>query len=193
MTSAPANNAEWSKIRDVSRQIKAADKRRVDGERAVNATPETLRNLQGDAVLRLQQKGLLTLEQWRAGAEICRVFTALTAGLLPRVADMSRVPGRSLTDDWPPGLAKACRDNYQPWRSNAALTMVAHRTTLADLVFMVVVDNYTPYQVAQRLGKDPRTVLGLLRDSLWNYAYRAGWLSDHVGLASEAAELVAAE
>jgi hypothetical protein len=120
------------------------------------------------------------------------VFTALTAGLLPRASDLSRVPGRSLSDDWPASLRKACQENYHPWREHAARTMVAHRTTLADLVFMVVVDNYTHIQVAKHIGLDYRKVLAMLRESLFDYAFRAGWLQHSIGLASKPDEVAAA-
>lgn len=184
------DTSEWGRIKAVVEQQRARrEAERQAHEDAVEAaaTPETIRIFHASVAARMQLQGKLGIEQLRAANEIANMFEKITAGLLPRVADMSRVPGRSLSEDWPASVRRAYTERYSPWRDDAARVLVKHRTSLADLVFMFAIDNYGPRQIAVRMEMDQRRVLRLVRDSLYDYAERAGWV-DHIG--SPAAVLV---
>ncbi len=66
---------------------------------------------------------------------------------------------------------------------------VGHRRTLADLVFMLAVDNYGPRQIERMWGINHARALHLIRNSLWRYAELADWTTTPVVSAS----IVAAE
>jgi hypothetical protein len=178
-------NTEWSTIRAVSVQIRDADRRRVDAERKVNATPETIRMLVASSAEKLFNRGGLGAEQLRAANEISRVFEKITAGLWARGADMSRVPGRSLSEDWPASVRRAYVERYSPWRDQASRHLCRHSTTVADLVLLLCVEGLGARQIADRVGMDQRTVLRLVRDSLYRYAEIGGWIDARHMVAAE--------
>lgn len=141
----------------------------------VNATPETLRKLDRPVIDRLLARGQVGDEQHRAAEEIARVWVALTAALFPRVSKPSGNNARGSTEDWSASLI-AAYDRYKAWREESATVQIGHRRTLADLVFMLAVDNYSPRQIERLWGTDHRRVLHLVRNSLWRYAELAGWI-----------------
>ena len=177
------DTSEWGRIKAVAEQQRARrEAERQAHEDAVEAaaTPETIRRFHASVAARMQLQGQLGIEQLRAAGEISKVYEKLTAGLWARAADMSRVPGRSLNEDWPASLRRAYTERYAPWRDAAGLVLVKHRTSLFDLVAAFAIENRGPRQIADRVGMDQRRVLRLVRNSLYDYAERAGWV-DHVG------------
>lgn len=170
---------EWSQIKEASRiaaerRVDAAKRRRRQVE--INATPETLRKLQRPVIDRMLEQGRLTDHQHRAAEEIAHVWQAVTACLFARVSDPSRSGyGRAGREEWSPALVAAYTERYAVWRDEAGARLIGHRRTVADLVFAVAVDNYGPRQIANIWGMDQRTVLTLMRESLYRYAELAGW------------------
>jgi hypothetical protein len=171
--------SEWSRIKEAQRIARerrdVLNRQRADQVR-VNATPQTLRKLERPVIDRLLQRGQLGDEQHRAAEEIARVWIAITSYLFPRVSDPSRSRSRGSASDWPPALVIAYKERYSAWRDEAAAVQIGHRRSLADLVFMLVVDNYGPRQIERMWGMDHRRVLHLVRNSLWRYAELAGWI-----------------
>ncbi|HUC17781.1 MAG TPA: hypothetical protein VMA37_08840 [Acetobacteraceae bacterium] len=145
--------------------------------KAVKADPELQqRQLRTSVVGRLLIAGSLHSEQYQAAIEIHRVWTAVTRALFARVQSYERL-GRVMTPtDWTPSLTRAYRDRYAPWRDEASQTLVRHRQTTADVVFLVAVDNCGCRQVADRLHMDQRRVLRIVQNSLWRYAEIAEWI-----------------
>jgi hypothetical protein len=172
------DQSEWSRIKEaqrVARERREAQRKRRDAQMRVNATPQTVRKLERPVVDRLLARGQIGDEQHRAAEEIARVWIAITSYLFPRVSDPSQSGGRSADRDWPPSLVTAYRERYGVWRDEAAAVQLGHRRTLADLVFMVAVDNYGPRQIERLWGMNHARVLHLVRISLWRYAELAGW------------------
>jgi hypothetical protein len=170
---------DWSRIKEAQRV--AHDRRAVeaaqrDARVRVNATPETLRKLERSTIDLLLSRGAIGDEQYRAGREIARVWLAITAALFPRVSNPSRGARGAGVTDWSAGLNTAYGDRYIPWRAEAGAQPCGFRRTVADLVFLLVVDNYGVRQVARLWGMDQRRVLHLGRCSLWRYAEIAGWI-----------------
>jgi hypothetical protein len=179
-------HAEWGQIKAAQDQYHArreAEQRQRDAQLAVNATPETLRKHRSDVVDRLLERGQIGAEQKRAANEIARVFYALTMGLLPCAASFDGVRGGRGRPDWPPSLQRAYTERYIPWRDEASRSLPRYRLSVADIVFMVAVDNRGQRQVARQIGMDQRTVLNLVRGSLYRYAQIGGWVDDPSTLA----------
>ena len=171
--------SEWSRIKEAQRIARerrdVLNRQRADQVR-VNATPQTLRKLERPVIDRLLHRGQLGDEQHRAAGEIARVWVAITSYLFPRTSDPSRSRSRGSATDWPPALVIAYKERYSVWRDEAGAVQLGHRRTLADLVFMLAVDNYGPRQIERMWGMDHRRVLHLVRNSLWRYAELAGWI-----------------
>lgn len=176
---------EWSRLKEaqrVARDRREVDRRQREDQMRVNATPQTLRKLERPVIDRLLQRGQIGDEQHRAGVEIAHVWIAITACLFPRVSDPGRPRGSGGSRaDWSPSLVAAYTERYGVWRDEAGAISVGHRRTLADLVFMLAVDNYGPRQIERMWGVNHARVLDLVRNSLWRYAELAGWI-DRVGL-----------
>jgi hypothetical protein len=169
---------EWSRFKEVqrvSRERRAVLRQQRMDQLRVNATPETLRKLQRPVIDRLLGRGQIGEEQHRAAKEIEHVWVAITAALFPRISDPSGKGRLGTSQDWSAALQTAYGDRYQPWRDEAASVEIGHRRSLADLVFMLAVDNYGPRQIALMWHMDQRRVLHLIRTSLWRYAELAGW------------------
>ena len=172
-----AHTDEWSQIKEAQRvasERRNLQRRQRAAQVRVNATPQTLRKLERPVIDRLLERGQMGDEQHRAGVEIAHVWVSITAALFPRVSDPSGSSGRGASADWSASLV-AAYGRYKPWRAEAATVAVGHRRTLADLVFLLAVDNYGPRQIALMWGMDQRRVLHLVRTSLWRYAEMAGW------------------
>ncbi|MDE1904978.1 MAG: hypothetical protein KGH75_00825 [Rhodospirillales bacterium] len=123
----------------------------------------------------LAHTGRLRREEVQAADEILRVWTALTAQLFARAGSYGAGCRGRVAEDWPASLRRAYRERYCPWREEVGAESVRGRTTLADLVFFVAVDNAGVRQVGQRLGMDQRSVVRLLAVGLWRYVEIAGW------------------
>ena len=174
--------SEWELIRQanaVRRDREAADREAAQNELRVNATPETLRQRQVCVVDELLARGSLGAEQRRAALEINEVWVSITAGLFAKVQryDGRQTKGGSC-EDWRASTITAYKDRYIPWREEAGATPVRGQgaMTVADLVFKVAVDNYGVRQVGDSLRMDQRTVLTLVRNSLYRYAEIGGWV-----------------
>lgn len=170
---------EWSQVKEaqrVARERRQHQRKQRDAQMRVNATPETVRKLNKPVIDRLLARGQIGDEQHRAAEEIARVWIAITSYLFPRVSDPSQSRSRGTTNEWPPSLVTAYRERYGVWRDEAGAVQIGHRRTLADLVFMLAVDNYGPRQIGSMWGMDQRRVLDLIRNSLWRYAELAGWI-----------------
>lgn len=159
---------------------RADEREAVDAERAANATPETIRHKQACVADSLYAKGVFTKEQQLAANEICEVFITLTSGLFAKSQSyVPRIPG-SAKSDWAPGMVTAYLDRYVKWRDEAGALGFhcrAGRTTVADVVFLVAVDNLGLEQAANRLHVKRQRVLATVRESLYRYGELAGWYS----------------
>ncbi|MEJ0020709.1 MAG: hypothetical protein WDN25_30005 [Acetobacteraceae bacterium] len=168
---------EWSKIKEaqrVSRERRDVLNRQRAAQVRVNATPQTMRKLERPVIDRLLERGQMCDSQHRAGGEISRVWISITAALFPRVSDPGGGRQHGHTEDWSASLISAYR-RYREWCEEAAKVQTGHHRTLADLVFLLAVDNYGPRQIALMWHMDQRRVLHLIRTSLWRYAELAGW------------------
>ncbi len=165
--------SEWARLREARRE---ADRRRVDGEVSVAATPETLRKLRRDVVETWHTQGRLGDEQLRAAGEIQRVWHAITAGLWPRSQPLVRAARGADVNDWPASLRRAYTERYVPWRTEAGLTMASPRLPVLALVLDVVVDNLGPKQMERRHAIHRDRAVRLVQAALHRYAEMAGWL-----------------
>lgn len=182
---------EWSRIKEaqrVARERRETQNRQRAAQVRVNATPQTLRKLERPVIDRLLARGQIGDEQHRAAEEIARVWIAITAALFPRISDPSGNSVRGTSESWSASLTTAYK-RYRTWCEEAAAVSVGHRRTLADLVFMLAVDNYGPRQIERMWGINHARVLHLIRNSLWRYAELADWTTTPVVSAS----IVAAE
>ena len=174
-------SSEWERIRAANavRKAREANERaQAAVELAVNATPETLRHRQVRVVDELLERGKLTEEQRRAALEIAAVWEAITCGLRVKVQNYQREVRGSGFEDWRPALITAFHERYVPWRDEAGAQAVRGQgsLTVADLVFKLAVDNYGVRQAADSYKMDQRTVLNIVRESLYRYAEIGGWI-----------------
>ena len=181
-------SGEWERIREadrVRREQSAAQRQAARDELEINATLQTLRHRQACVVDELFNRGNLTAEQHRAGQEIATVWLAITSGLFARVQKYEREPAGVSHADWRASTISAYQGRYIPWRDEAGAVAVKGRT-LAELVFLVVVDNYGCQQIAQSWHMHRDRVKQLTRSSLQRYAEIGGWV-DHCGRSINAA------
>ncbi|MBU6246523.1 MAG: hypothetical protein KGN77_02105 [Xanthomonadaceae bacterium] len=138
----------------------------------VNATPQTVRNLQRDSLDLLLERGSITGMEFHVARQIRRVWLAVTAALLPGNSMKSILGGGGGggTRDWPAELSALHQQHYLPWTRRASTIAVAERISLTDLVFMIAVDGYGLRQAAERVGRDQRTVLRLFKHGLALFA-----------------------
>ena len=179
---------EWSRIQAAMRQGQArseTEARQIEQQRQANATPETIRRAKADQIERMLDRGAITVDQRRAANEIMRVWTTMTAALLPRAQSMERAGGGAADAPWPPGLGRAYIERYIPWRAEAGGVLVGVRSTVADLVFMIVVDNYSLHATARHFNMHDGTCRNYLRESLYRYAEIAGWIEQQAAVQPE--------
>lgn len=176
-------SSEWERIRQANAVHK--DRQKVMREAAaeelkINATPETIRQRQIVVVDELLSRGKLMAEQRRAAIEINMVWISITAGLFAKVQKYEQRVAGGCHEDWKASTVTAYHDRYIPWRNEAGSQTVRGQgsTTVADLVFLVAVDNYGVRQVADNLRMDQRTVLDIVRNSLHRYAELACWVDE---------------
>lgn len=178
------SDRDAARARQAAQAARQRDRAQGRHTRALDAaaTAEArVRPLTRDPLVLMLQRGHLRDEQVRAGQEILRVYTAISAGITAKVTTSywERVAGGPPQEDWPPALRRAYRERYAPWRDWAGAIGVAGASTLADLTMLVAVDGYGPVQVAGRLGLHHLTTRRLLQRSLWWYALHAGWARPH--------------
>lgn len=156
----------------------------VERELRANATPEVLRHRQESVVDSMFAKGKLSAEQRRAANEIAEVWRAVSGALYAQVQQYEpHIPGGRSVEDWRVGMIRAYHERYIPWRDEAGRVSAGRGRVVFDLVQAVAVDNYGFRQVANRYGMDQRTVLRLVRESLYRYAEMAGWLHEEKRIA----------
>jgi hypothetical protein len=180
--------AEWEQIREANRvriEQERLERDRVEIELHLNATPETIRQRKKVVVQELFNRGNLTAEQYRAGMEIAAVWKNLTSDLFARVQRYERQPSGRSHHDWKASTTAAYLERYVPWRDEAGKVAVKQHT-LADLVFLVVVDNIGVQQIASSWHIHRDKVKQLTRVSLQRYAEIGGWV-DHCGRSVAAA------
>jgi hypothetical protein len=176
-----STSSEWERIKlanAVRREREIAERQAAAKELQLNATQETLRQRQVRVVDELLERGKLTDEQRRAAIEICKVWEAITCGLRTKVQNYQPTIKGSGFEDWRASTLNAYHDRYIPWRNEAG-AMPVHglgNLTVADLVFKMAVDNYGVRQVADSYRMDQRTVLNMVRNSLFRYAEIGGWV-----------------
>ena len=180
--------SEWSRIQQAAalgRERRLAEQARREKDLVLNATPETIQKCRADQIEKLEQRGSLGAEQKRAAQEICRVWLRLTADVLPRIRGLTREGGAGHGQgQWPPGLSRAYQERYCPWRDESGARRIGHRSTEADLVFMIVVDNYSLRATARHFSMHHSKALRLLRENLYRYAEIAGWIDTPIASVS---------
>jgi hypothetical protein len=172
---------EWERIRqanEVRRDRMAKERDAAMLEMAANATPETIRHRQVRVVDELTARGSMPAESRRAALEINEVWMLITGGLFAKVQRYDRAIRGVCHDNWPPGCIAAYHERYIPWRDYFGALAVHGQgsLTVADLVFFVAVDNLGVQQIAESRRMCRKSVLNLVRTSLYWYAENGGWL-----------------
>ena len=150
-------------------------------------TPETVRKLRRDIVVRLAQEGRLGGEQVRAALEIRRVWEAFGRGLFPATRVLAPIADRKrhamfadpidrLTEE----EENAWRLRYRPWAREMAVTVAAGaiRTTRLQLILDVVVDNHGLREVEGWYRMRHGGAVEHIRAALHRYAEIAGWVAE---------------
>jgi hypothetical protein len=171
-------SAEWSRIREANRirqERELQERAEVQTQLEANATHETIRHRRACVIDEMLNREYLRAEQHRAGIEIARVWEQITAGLFAKVQKYDREVRGVSHSDWQAGMITAYHDRYIPWREEAGKKPVRNQTE-ADLVFLVVVDNYGMQQVADHYRMRRESVKAIVRESLHRYAEIGGWV-----------------
>jgi hypothetical protein len=147
-------------------------------EPSVDRAPR-MRTLSRSVLLRLLADGVITAKQARAGQEIAEVYRAITASVAPRVsAAYGERIGGERDAELPLTLRLALNNRYGPWRSWAGAVAVTPARSLADLTFLVCVDERGLDAAGRLLGVHHTTVKRRLQRSLHWYCANAGWLTE---------------
>ena len=148
-------------------------------------TPETVRKLRHDIVLRLAQEGRLGNEQVRAAIEIRRVWEAFGRGLFPAAGSIAPVAARKRhamfsdpIDRLTPAEENAWRLRYRPWAREMAVTVAAGaiRTTRLQLILDIVIDNHGLREVEGWYRMRHGAAIEHICAALHRYAEIAGWV-----------------
>lgn len=143
-----------------------------------------MRNLNGDRLVRLYERGRIMAAELRAGRELCLVMewrqgahTPLgrTGGYMQRMAAST---GMEAVPLWQV-MQGVEADRFVPWQGWCkAFPPIKESVGIADLVQLVVLGNRGIRQAADLYAMDQRRVLALLRRALHRYARIAGWVAE---------------
>lgn len=131
-----------------------------------------------ERMLRSKDYPWFTAEMKQAGDEIERVFSAITAGLMPRSQMGALVSGMGGGSDTPlsQGLVIAYRDRYKPWADE----MSAYRVKTGNPVMAFIIDICSKDFTIRECERHHRLGNGrgpeLIRFGLGRYVEISGWV-----------------
>ena len=169
-----------SRSRARLKRIASGQTRAAKPEARIPPTPETLRKLREDAIVRLVRKGQLLPHHQDAAMEIRSVHEAVGRGMFARSASFDpaagRAPRRHTARDFTDRMSGRERRNWErhyiPWSHEMAVAVVAGMagTRWLQLVTDIVVDNHAIRAVEDRYGLRHGTAIRYLVEALERYA-----------------------
>ena len=149
-------------------------------ETGIPPTPETMRKLREDVIVRLVRKGLLMPHHQDAAMEIRSVHEAVGRGMFARSSfnpDAGRSPRGHTARDFTDRMSSHERHNWErhyiPWSREMAVAVAAGMagTRWMQLVTDIVVDNHAIRAVEDRYGLRHGTEVHYLVEALDRYAH----------------------
>ena len=169
-----------SRIRTRLRQIASGEVCREKQESSIPPTPETMRKLREDAIVRLVRKGHLLPHHQAAALEIRSVHEAVGRGMFARSSyspAAGRSPRRHTARDFADRMSSRERHNWErhyiPWSHEMAVAVAAGMagTRWMQLVTDIVVDNHAIRAVEDRYGLRHGTAVRYLVEALERYTH----------------------
>lgn len=175
----PRRNRVRSRLKRIATDFPDTDIR----QRSVPPTPETLRKLQQDVVVKLVRQGVLLPHHHDAAMEIRSVHEAVGRGMFarssfdPTAGSSGRGQGpRDFTQRMSSSERRAWEKHYLPWSRDMAIAVVAGLpgTSWMQLIIDIVVDNNAIGAVEDRYRLRDGTAIRYLTEALDRYARHRG-------------------